>query len=133
MRRASAKPKPFWLIAWVAGLILVAGLGYWILVRLQDPYRTLQALDVASYLENSDSLRGNVYKVDGTIQSALGWSAESGRLFSVEVSSVKGKDYIPVLIPPELSEVNIQKGQRYSMKLEVRHDGVMKVLEMKKT
>ncbi|NJK90372.1 MAG: hypothetical protein HC904_00195 [Blastochloris sp.] len=134
MRRANSKPKPLWLVLLTLLTLGVAGLGYWIFSNLQDPYRTLQPLDLGSYLENSDNLRGNVYKLDGTIQSALAWSAVEGRLFSIEIQNSKGnKEFVGVLIPVELGEVNLQKGQRYAMKVEVRHDGILKVLELRKS
>ena len=40
---------------------------------------------MGDYLNNANSLRGNVYKVKGQITQSLGYSRAKGRLFSVEV------------------------------------------------
>ena len=59
------------------------GGGAYLWITLSDPYRTLTPIDVGTYLDNANSLRGNVYKLTGTIDSELAWSPGQGRLFSV--------------------------------------------------
>ena len=66
-RRASFSIHPAWV---VMVFLLVAGAifaGYFLVERVNDPFRTLASLDVPAYLENSNSLRGNNYKISGTI------------------------------------------------------------------
>ncbi|HPA18517.1 MAG TPA: hypothetical protein PLU30_12275, partial [Verrucomicrobiae bacterium] len=66
-RRASSRINPVW---WVVALLLCAGAiagGRYLFGYFGDPYRTLQPLDMKAYLENANSLRGNVYKTRGTI------------------------------------------------------------------
>jgi hypothetical protein len=72
---------------------VLVGVGTLVVGRLvfshaSDPYRTLQPLNVAGYLDNANSLRGNVYRVTGTIWNSLGWSPTAGRIFSVEAADV---------------------------------------------
>ena len=110
-----------------------------------DPFRTVPELDLGDYLNNANSLRGNVYKVKGQIMQSLGYSRAKGRLFSVEVDGGNnntsnannggngGKDMLPILVPPNLSYLNLQKGQRYTFQLEVDDGGVLKALDMKKS
>ena len=75
---------------------------------------------------------------------SLGYSRAKGRLFSVEVDGGNnnattgggndgGKDMLPILVPPGLSYLNLQKGQRYTFRLEVDDGGVLKALDMKKS
>ena len=92
-RRASSSAHPIWIIA--ALLLCLAAVvgGYLIYSHVGDPFRTIAPLPVADYLENSNSLRGNVYKIDATIAKSIEWSPKAGRLFSVEV----GSDVLPVL------------------------------------
>lgn len=105
--------------------------GGWLLYRqVSDPFRTLATLDVLSYLENANSLRGNVYKVSGTIVNQLAWSSGGGRLYSIEVEG--NRQLLPVLFPNQFNQQNIQKGQRYFIKLEVGDKGVLRAQEMRK-
>lgn len=131
-RRASSKTHPVWL---VVVLILLAGAlagGAYLWVTLSDPYRTLTPIDVGTYLDNANSLRGNVYKLTGTIDSELAWSPGQGRLFSVLADGGKADDVLPLLIPPEFDHINIQKDQRFSFKIEVGDKGILKASDMRK-
>jgi hypothetical protein len=49
-----------------------------------------------------------------------------GRLYSVEVDG----NPLPVLIPAELREINIRKGQRYRFRVEVGDKGIIKALQV---
>jgi hypothetical protein len=115
----------------LAGALLIAAVagGYFLFGKASDPYRTLSPLPVADYLQNSNSLRGNVYKLEGSISQALQWSATAGRLFSVEV----GSEVLPILVPPNFNSVNIERGQRFNFKIEVGDRGVLKALDVKKS
>ncbi|MES2308850.1 MAG: hypothetical protein V4507_08325 [Verrucomicrobiota bacterium] len=131
-RRASAQQSPIVLIL---VLLVVVGLGvggFFIFRKNNEPFRTHQSMDVGIYLENANSLRGNTYKVEAVIQNSLAWAPARGRLFSVEVDVSNGKEMLPLLIPAELNNVNVQKGQRYFFKIEVVQDGVLLVKEMTK-
>lgn len=126
-RRASSSAHPLWLIA--AAVLVVAAIGGGLLIRSQgDPFRSVAALPVKDYLDNSNSLRGNIYKLDGTIAKSIDWSAEAGRLFAVEASG----EVLAVLVPPKFSAMNIERGQRYVFKLEVAEKGILRVQEVRK-
>jgi len=128
-RRASSSAHPVWiLLTAVLVLAAVAG-GYLLFGKASDPYRTLSPLPVADYLQNSNSLRGNVYKIEGTVGQSLQWSATGGRLFSIEV----GDEVLPVLVPPGFNSVNIERGQKFNFKIEVGDRGVLKALDVKKS
>lgn len=105
--------------------------GGWALYKnVSDPYRTLTALDVPAYLENANSLRGNVYKLNGMVDTELAWAPLAGRLYSVEVDG--RSDILPIMIPASFNSVNIQKGQRYFFKLEVGEKGILLVRDIRK-
>jgi hypothetical protein len=130
VRRASSSVNRWW----VAGVVLLAVLamaGGWALFKeVSDPYRTLTSLDVSAYLENANSLRGNVYKLSATVDSQLAWAPRQGRLYSVEVDG--RNDVLPVMIPASFNSMNIQKGQRYFFKLEVGEKGILRVQDVRK-
>jgi hypothetical protein len=130
VRRASSSVNPWW-VGGVIILILAAIAGGWALYQnVSDPYRTLTPLDVSVYLDNANSLRGNVYKLNATVDTQLAWAPLEGRLYSVEVNG--RNDVLPVLIPAAFNSMNIQKGQRYFFKLEVGDKGILHVRDIRK-
>ena len=140
-RRAQSKIRPLWVALILGALALAAVVGVLVQNTGGDPFRTDQELDVEEYLANANSLQGNVYKVHGSIAQSLGYSREKGRLFSVNVAGHEGGSeggstsggVLPVLVPPKLGYLNLQKGQRYIFRLEVGDAGVLRALDMKKS
>ena len=126
-RRASSSVNPAWFaIAAVVAVAVIAG-GWALKGTVADPYRTLAPFPTADYLQNSNSLRGNTYKVDGVVGEQLHYS-KSARLFSVEVNG----EPVSIIIPAELRGENVQKGQRLLFKVEVGDKGVLKAVGVKK-
>jgi hypothetical protein len=117
-----------------SGLILlsicfIAGSGY-VLSRnksADSTLRTIERLDPNLYYENANSLRGNTYRIDAEIDSSLGSPPSSGRLFSVVVKDAReiGPVILPVLIPPALGSLTIEKGQHYYLKVKVDERGML--------
>lgn len=95
-----------------------------------DPYRTVATLDVKAYLENANSLRGNVYKIEGEVANALAWSPATGRLIAVGVNN--GADVLPVLVTTDFNDINIQKGQKFIFLLEVDDKGILRTKNLSK-
>ena len=126
-RRASSTVNPAWFaIAAVVVVAVIAG-GWALKGTVADPYRTLAPFPMVEYLQNSNSLRGNTYKVDGVVGEQLHYS-KSARLISVEVNG----DPVSIIVPAELRDVNVQKGQRLLFKVEVGDKGVLKAVGVKK-
>lgn len=87
-------------------------------------------LSTEEYLESSNALSGNVYRIEGTVDDRLdNWKASEGRLFSVQVS--EGGTFVPVWVPASFAS-NIQRGQRYIFKVKVLETGVLEVTELLK-
>jgi hypothetical protein len=117
-----------------SGLILlsicfIAGSGY-VLSRnksADSTLRTIERLDPNLYYENANSLRGNTYRIDAEIDSSLGSPPSSGRFFSVVVKDARenGPVILPVLIPPSLGSLTIEKGQHYYLKVKVDERGML--------
>jgi hypothetical protein len=124
-RRASSKSNSPALIAALLALAAVAAGGFHLYKKMGDPFRTLTPLDVPAYMENSNSLRGNVYKMTGVIAAKLAWSQAGGSLYSVEAETRDGSDPLPLLVPQDFNYVNIQKGQKFIFRVEVGDTGVL--------
>lgn len=132
-RRARRHPLALpWQLFTLLALIGI-GLGVYFLVQGGDPYRTIERLQPKDYLENSNSLRGNTYKLDGVIVHSLGWSPERGRLFSLNTADGDEDCPLPILVPADFRDLNIQKGQRYQIKVHVNENGLLQVEEMNKS
>lgn len=134
-RQKKSQGLPLWLI--VLLVLLAAGGGFYSLHQNggDASLRTTEELDPSIYYENANSLRGNTYKIDVEIDSALGNSPNKGRLFSVilKKASKNGAPVVlPVLVPLELGNLTIQKGQHYLLKVKVVENGLLKVEEARK-
>ncbi len=131
-RKANRTVPLSWIIALVALIALAGGSIYFMRTFLSDPYRGIPELPVAQYGENSLSFRGNTYKVTGKVENQLGWSDKSGRLFSFE-SDQDGKAYhVGILLPSDLNEVNVQKGQSFEIKVKVVDKGLLQAVQIRK-
>ncbi len=121
-RRQKSSLQPLWIVL-AAVLLVVAFLGSRLFQSTRsDPFRTVPSLDVPAYLDNANSLRGNTYKVVGEISNSLAWSPTSGRLIAVDVED----ETLPVLVTAEFNAMNIQKGQKFLLVLEVDENGTLK-------
>jgi hypothetical protein len=113
-------------------LMLAAFVGSRFLITTTlHPFRTAAPLDVQTYLERANSLRGNVYKIQGEVLNALGLSPTKGRLIALSVDG--GKQVVPVLVTTNFSHINIQRGQRFVFLLEVEDKGILRTKDMTKS
>ena len=132
MARRSKKSRLPLGIAVAIALIVAAFLGSRFFISTSSqPFRTATPLDVATYLQNANSLRGNVYKVQGEVLNSLGWSPTKGRLIAVGVDN--GSQVVPVLVTTDFSHINIQRGQRFIFLLEVDDKGILRTKDMTKS
>ena len=134
-RKKKSQGFPLWMIGVL--VVLIAAGAYYVFQQggANSSLRTTEELNAEDYYKNANSLRGNTYKIDVEIDSALGNSPTKGRLFSVTLKQ-PGKNgapaILPVLIPLELGNLTIQKGQHYLMRVKVIENGLLKVEEATK-
>lgn len=86
--------------------------------------RNASSLNVYQYLDNANSLRGNVYKIDGTVSELLR-ATDNGRLVSFSISGEGGAAPVPILFPPELRQTNIERGSSFSLVVTVERGGML--------
>jgi hypothetical protein len=129
-RRSRSSFNPVWLLGGAAVLVAIFAGGGFFLSRTSDPYRTAEPLEIKAYLENSNSLRGNIYRVNGEVLNVLAYSAKGDRLISVGAGA--NNDPIPMVIPASLGKINIQKGQKYIFLFEVTDKGILQAKDLTK-
>jgi len=131
-RRAHAKISAarLWI---VAAALLILGTGSVLFFQFYaTPFRTTPFLKSADYFENANSLRGNTYRLEGVILSSLGSSPERGRLFSLQITHDNSDVPVPILVPPGYQILNMQKGQKYQIKVLVNDEGLLQVEDITK-
>jgi hypothetical protein len=137
-RRAKSTFKPLHLVISIAVVLVVAFLGFAVLKRgggSSGGYMGVTPLSVREYLENSNALGGNTYQIEGSINERLdNWPSSDGRLFSVMVEDGDDLAPLPVLVPPKFNGTNIQRGQSYRFKVEVRAGtGILEAMDLTKS
>ena len=132
MARRGKSSRLTWGIIIAFLLIVAAFFGSRLFIgSTTEPFRTTSSLDVQTYLENANSLRGNVYKMEGEVVNSLAWSPSKGRLIAIKVE--KGSEVVPVLVTTNFNQINIQKGQRFIFLLEVDDKGILRTKDMTKS
>lgn len=130
-RRASSGINAQQIIGLVVAIVLVAGIGFLLLKTFSHRSQAASSqrateLDVSDYLENANSLRGNVYAVTGTVEDQLKWTPNNGRLFSVEAEDDFGETTpLPIHVPQDFSKINIDRGATFRFIVEVGRDGTL--------
>lgn len=114
------------LLAFVGVVVLV---GYLLLSQENASFRSYPQFPVSDFLENPASLRGNTYQLDGEVANVLANSPSRGRLLAVRPQSASP---MPVLLPTQFQDWNIQKGQRYIFLVRVNFENLPEVIELKK-
>jgi hypothetical protein len=122
--------------AFAPGMIAAAGLVFvglvavwWFSTGNADPHRTVPGLDVGDYLEDSNTLRGNTYKIVGTVAESLAWSPDAGRLIAVRTD----EGVVPVLVTADFNGMNIQKEQKLVFLVEVDEKGILRTRKVEKS
>jgi len=83
------------------------------------------ALNLVTYRDNGNSLRGNVYRVEGRVEETLRWTPDRGRLISFEANDATLSIPVPVLVPEDFSNVNIERGSELNLVVRVDRDGTL--------
>jgi hypothetical protein len=110
-------------VALAAVSIVVIGAGIFSFKYLNDPYRKLEEFPVSRYFESHKTLAGLKFRSDLRVEADLGWKEGIGRLM---VFTPMGESrQLAVFIPPSLSTVFFNKGQNYTVELEVKDGGLI--------
>ena len=130
-RRARSTPRFGSLLAGLAAALILVAIGGYFLGSSGKPYRAAPEFPVDQYLEESSSLRGNTYRLSGSVINSIAWSPGAGRLISVQVPNSTFP--VPLVLPASLGDTNVQKGQRFDFLVEVRENGVLYATSLTKS
>lgn len=84
-------------------------------------------LNLSTFRENANSLRGNIYRIEGKVEETLRWTPDRGRLISFDANDTMISIPVPVRIPEEFSNVNIERGTSMNMVVRVDREGTLVV------
>ena len=84
-------------------------------------------LNLVTFRENANSLRGNVYRIEGKVEETLRWTPDRGRLISFDADDTMISIPVPVRVPEDFSNVNIERGTPMKMVVRVDREGTLVV------
>ena len=84
-------------------------------------------LNLATFRENAKSLRGNIYRIEGKVEETLRWTPDRGRLISFDADDSMISIPVPVRVPDDFSNVNIERGSPMSFVVRVDREGTLVV------
>jgi hypothetical protein len=123
-RRASSSPGPGIILGAAAALMVAFFAGKSLLGGKAAAFADVDPLDIGHLLEDGNSLRGNEYLIEGTVDEKLQWTPDRGQLVSVRVSAPAGDGFIGIEIPAEFNRLNIDTRQRYAFRIKFRQGGI---------
>lgn len=136
-RRAKSQFTPLHLIAIIAGIALIAFIGYKVMKGsgASTGFADTTDLNLREYMENSNALSNNTYRIEGTVEDRLdNWRSSQGRLFSVLVDDGGERSAVGVIVPEKFNGTNIQRGQRFKFKVTVQSGtGMLEVVDLTKS
>ncbi|MDA7681252.1 hypothetical protein N8603_02575 [Verrucomicrobiales bacterium] len=122
-RRAQKGINPM-LVAFTAIIIAVVFATILFFLKSQKgSLRSLTNFDVNEYIKEGSTLLGTQGIVSGTINEKLRWTGDRGEVVSLRVDTIN--QFIPILIPPDLSSTNIAIGDRFTINVEVSTNEVL--------
>ncbi|MCX6879530.1 MAG: hypothetical protein NTW21_37855 [Verrucomicrobia bacterium] len=123
-RRASSSLHPGILIGIAAAVVVAIVAGQAVFKKKKPRFGDVSPLNIEEFLENGNSLRGNEYSIEGKIDEKLRWTSKRGQIVTLRVSTPGGDELIGIEIPPDFNNLNIEREQRYAMRIKVRQGGI---------
>jgi hypothetical protein len=122
-RRASSGINPGLLIG-IAVFVAAAFFGgKAFLGKQKDSFATMAPINMEDVMDGV-SLRDNEYVVEGTVDEKFYRDENPNQVVSLKVSAPSGEQFLGVEIPANLTSFNIERSQRYRMKVRIREGGI---------
>jgi hypothetical protein len=121
-RRASSGINPGLLIG-VAIFVVIAVFGGKLFLGRKPDAISGAKINMEDVLDGV-SLRDNEYVVEGTVDEKFYRDGNPNQVVSLKVSVPSGVEFLGVEIPTDLTTFNIEREQRYSIKVKFRLGGI---------
>ena len=121
-RRASSGINPGLLIG-VAIFVVIAVFGGKLFLGRKPDAISGAKINMEDVLDGL-SLRDNEYVVEGTVDEKFYRDGNPNQVVSLKVSVPSGVEFLGVEIPTDLTTFNIEREQRYSIKVKFRQGGI---------
>lgn len=86
------------------------------------------SLPVSAFVDNSNSLRGNDYQIEGKVDDQIYWNSDGAQMISLLVEENGKKEYVPIQIPKDYEGGNITRERRYRFKVQITEGGIPKAI-----
>lgn len=123
-RRASSNTNPSLIIGIVVALIVVIFGGKFMMSNKTETFSDVNPLTLQDLLDNGNSLRNNEYLIKGKIDERFFRDGNTSSVVSVRMKSEAGDEVVPVVIPEKFNNLNIEREQRYALKVRFEQGGV---------
>jgi hypothetical protein len=130
-RRASSSTSPILIAVVVIAVVAIAVAGKFILSKKSESFTDVKPLPPRDLQENGNSLRMSKFLVEGIVDERFFKNGTTSSIVTVRVKSNDGEEIIPVIVPSSLSNINIEREQRYAFKVEVQEGGIPLALAIK--
>lgn len=123
-RRASSSTNPVLIIAIAAAVIAAIFAGKFFMSKKSESFSDVKPLLVEQLLDNGNSLRNNEYLIEGKVDERFFRDNNTSSVVSVRVKSAAGEEVVPVKIPSNFNNLNIEREQRYAFKVKFEQGGI---------
>jgi len=120
------------LVGIAAAVVVAIVAGQSLFKGKKTGFSGVNSLNVKDFLDDGNSLRGSEYAIEGKIDEKLRWTTHRGQVVSLRVSTPGGDELIPVEIPPSFNTLNVEREQRYAMRVKVRQGGIPVATDVKR-
>lgn len=132
--RSSSSSKSNTAVYIVIALAVIGALvaGKFFLDKRAEHFSDLNELSVSDLKDGGTALSGNIYKITGEIAERRNLEGDQGLLLSV-VSTADGKrsSPIPVFVPKDAGQINLERNHGYTFKVEINREGLPVALDIK--
>lgn len=121
-RKQQSSPKGL-IIAGIVALALVVGFFFLRSFGEEQTTGSYSELPLDTYYANSENLIGNNYSLEGVVNRRDRITTE-GQLITLNVETATGPTPIPVFIPSNIGDMNIEPGFRIRLDVRVNAEGI---------